>query len=205
MDFFFPWLKDERQDPSRTLQAPFMPKNSPDQAAPTQPVQPNSLPNNAVPLHLPHRSTTQVAQWAGMAASDALSIESMDLTAHIAAMRTTFNPPAITGYQVFLNQSGIAQALSGGRYDLHSVLEDAPILLNEGAVNGVYHWLFEARVMLTYLPRGTRDYSSAKPVNQNVRIVFEIVRVDDSSNPAANPAPNPDGMMISSWALSRRK
>ncbi|MCK6418349.1 MAG: DotI/IcmL family type IV secretion protein [Alphaproteobacteria bacterium] len=198
-DFFFPMLKEETPDPTKTLQAPFAqqpeqpPTNAPAAAASAE----NSLPQNAVPLQLPHRSTEQIGQWAVMAVSEALTIEGADMAAHLQKIRPHFEPSTFAAQQQFYADSGIAGALADGRYQLRSFVQSAPLLLNEGAVEGRYRWLFEVPVMLSYLPRGAQEYQHAEPINRNLRLTVQVGR--------SAQAPGMDGVWIEYWRVAENK
>lgn len=194
-DFFFPMLKEETPDPTKTLQAPFA--QQPQQEAPAVAPAENSLPQNAVPLQLPHRSTEQIGQWTVMAVSEALTIDGPDMAAHVQKIKLHFEPSSLAMFQKFYGDSGIAGALADGRYQLRSFVQSAPLLLNEGAVEGRYRWLFEVPVMLSYLPRGAQEYQHAEPINRDLRLIVQIGRSAQASGV--------DGVWIEHWRAAENK
>ena len=43
---------------------------------------------------------------------------------------------------------------------------EAPELINEGALEGRYRWLYEVPVTISFIPEEASDYRNVKPVNR---------------------------------------
>lgn len=180
IDFLFPGLRDKGPDPAQTLQAPFADIRTPDggQMGP-EPQGAKLLPENSIPLELPHRSTNEISDWLVTAASESMTFQSGDYSKDLAATAVYFDEGGRKQFEDFLAQNNILKVLETGKYHVRSFVKETPLLLNEGAVGGRYRWLFEVPLMLSYMDRANSDYKSkAQPVNQLVKLTVQIGRSD---------------------------
>lgn len=178
LEFLFPSLRDEGPNPSETLQAPFA-----DHEAQNDPTK--RKPENAVSLELPHRSTPIITQWVITEISNVMSFDKPDVREELAEEKAFFDAGGHAEYMAFLRDAKIADVLKSGKYMVRSYVQDSPVLLNEGAVEGRYRWLYEVPVQVSYLQHGTADYENAEPVNQDIVVRVQIGRTADAENELA--------------------
>lgn len=197
--FFFPSLRQAEPDPSSTLIAPFAnPKDI--QAGPVQPgVKPeNRLPENRVPLDTPHRTVDQVGKWLEMAVSEALTLKSgAALDESLKSNMAHFDAGGAAQYRAFLDGGKVIDTLRGGRYRMNGMSQDVPLLLNQGAVDGRYRWLFEVPVIVTYIESDADGYKNAKPITQSLMITVQVGRTADLSQGR--------DLVIERWSARARK
>ena len=196
LELLFPKYKESPLDPSQTLQAPFAverdEKGMPILPAPADAEQQKKgLPQNAIPLNLPHRNADMVADWLVDAVSESLTFVPGDSAAQEKKMARYFNPSAQPQYQAFLTETKIGAFAQSGRYQIRSFVREKPLLLNQGDVSGVYRWLYEVSVMVTYLPAGKVQYKEIKPINQYYAVTAQVGR--------SASAGNDDAIWIDSW------
>ncbi len=187
IEFFFPMLKAEGPDPAKTLEAPFA-----DKEAIKNDKQP-ALADN-VPLNLPHRSDKQIASWLTGTVADTLTFDKIDPQDDYNEIRKFFDDKGWQQFNDYLVESKVQAVLDSRRYSLRSFVEEPPLLINKGEVSGVYKWLYEVPVMVTYLAAGQTKYDGAKqePVTQTIIVKLQIART-------GNPDDG-DGLVIESWS-----
>lgn len=183
LQFLFPSLKNTSEpDPAQTLQAPFAQPAVP--VVPTaqgQPAPQASLPENFVPLDVPHRNSEQVAEWLMMTVSEALTFTDVNYQTSLDKSAVYFNPAARQQFLTFLQEANIQPTLHAAQYNVRSFVTEAPLLLNEGAIEKRYRWLYEVPVMVSYMAKGADGYkkNAAQPVNQMLTLKIQVGRTTD--------------------------
>lgn len=191
LEFFFPMLAtSDEPDPSQTLQAPFA--DTP--AGPVQPgaVAPVDLPVNAVPIEKPHRSATAVGGWIAETLPLVLTAVGEDYKVELEKTAPFFDKPGWDAYMAFMQEKGMLDVLQSGKYNMRSFVENAPIKLNEGVLDGRYRWLFEVPVIVSFLDKGVASYKDADPISQRVIVTLQVGRSSDAANK--------DGILIERWS-----
>ena len=181
---WFPqWFGPEEDgpDPSQTLQAPFAdPSKTP--ADPGQAIGvPHSYDGQASPsdLSIPHRNHTQVGAWLVRAIAEVMTFdpEPTLLKVHFNRLDTGMNEFAIESFKTFLTTNKILTLLKSRNMRLNSIVNGTPLLLNEGAVEGRYRWLFQVPVTMTYVPIGRNPQSNPDVVHQELTLILQVGRV----------------------------
>lgn len=183
LEFFFPSLKKAEYDPTRTMQAPFaLDEKTREQLA----IDPNAvknpppkfvLPENNIPLDQPHRHSSEIGKWLTTALSEVMTFDRGDYNNRIEGVSKFFTVSGKEQYVKFLTNQNILKVLESEKYEVRGFVQEDPFLLNEGAVNGTFNWLFEVPVMVSYVARGTKNYKNVEPVNQPVVLTVQITRI----------------------------
>src|SRR5262249_15788565 len=92
-----------------------------------------------------------------------------------------FADSGLQQYQDWLTAKNILKTLQSGQYAVSTVVQETPTLLNEGAVNGRYRWLYEVPIMITYLPRGASSYQNLTPATQKITLLIEVAGMDKAN------------------------
>ncbi|MCC7305378.1 MAG: DotI/IcmL/TraM family protein [Alphaproteobacteria bacterium] len=205
IEFFFPSLKEQGPDPSKTLIAPFA-DNAPqtlqqEQEAIQKNGQKNGdekgLPENAIPLDFPHRTGEQVGEWTVMAASEAMTFDKESYEDSLKAALEHFDESGKQQYTTFLKDSTILDIVKSGKYYIRSFAQEHALLLNAGAVGGRYHWLYEIPMMISYMDRRMVSYKGAEATNQLITLTVQVGRT-------ANLESGHD-LAIELWSVKARK
>lgn len=175
LEFFFGKMKDEGPDPMQTGVAPF----AYDPSKPAEILE--GLPESAVPSHLPHRSPAHLAEWITTVSSEILTFEKSDYREEIKLRKNYFDSSGLREYVAFLQERNIIKILEDGTFHVRSFVEEQPLLLNEGVVDGRYRWLYEVPVMVSYMNKGMKTYKKADAVNQRIILKIQIGRSADAS------------------------
>ncbi len=96
-------------------------------------------------------------------------------------------PYALESFKAFMAKDNLLAALQSNNLVMRTFVTEPARMLNQGAVQGYYRWLVETPVTITFLPRGTKDYSGIQPKSQRINIRTQIGRVVQGGD---------DGMMI---------
>ncbi len=183
LEFFFPSLRKKEYDPTYTMQAPFAVdeetrnKQVADPNASRPPPPKHVMPENNTPLNQPHRDNQEISEWLTNVLSDAMTFDKPDYNALIKIDEQYFTEGGKGQYKQFLASTSMLKILDSGKYDVRSFVQGQPLLLNEGAVNGSYRWLYEVPMMMSYVERGAKSYKNLEPVNQQVILTVQVGRV----------------------------
>lgn len=152
--------------------------------------------HNALPLDQANRSYLELENWITIMVSDSLSFDAVEYYSTLARMRREyFTPEAYDEYQETLQQFGIAKYLSQSGLLTTVLLEETPALRNEGVVNGVYKWLYDVPVTVSYSnPDADR---SDLPENARAMLRIQISRVQDDDDPLA--------LRVDEWTFTPRR
>ena len=192
-DFLFPFKKKETgPDPSQTLQAPFADLRPYEEGKNVK-----GAMENRTPLDQPHRNTKAVEDWVTAQVSDLLKYDAASYQDQYKNKAVIFKPLAQKQYVAFLQQNNIIKVLQTGQYNVLAFVMHDPNPLSNGAVDGVYRWLFDVDVMLSFAPVNMPtdqtgiNFQTDGVVSKQVKLKVQVVRDLD--------APNDDGMMIEKW------
>ncbi len=195
VEFFFPMLKDEAEDPANTLRAPFAePEEGEDVEATeeqTDTVDLRNPSNKSVPLNLSHRSDRDIGRWVTTAVADAITFVEEDSAAEMEEHKAKFDKNGWAEFEKFLADTNMIKVIESDRYQLRSYVKGTPLLLNEGSVSQRYRWLYEVSADISYMDRNVKDYDKAEPQTRNLRILVQIGRHKDANNEA--------GIFIERW------
>ena len=191
---FWEWVtggpKDTDPNPAQTLIAPFADiRGQQDESTAEKFMR---LPENQIPMDQPHRSKEQIKTWVVTHTSEAMSFLTGDIDESLALTKGDFSPAGREEYLAFMRRTALLQPLTGGDTTMRSVVREEPFLLNEGAVNGHYRWLYEVPLMVTYLPLAADGYLKTQAINKAVVVQVQVGR--------SLATEDTEGLMIESWS-----
>jgi len=171
LDFFFPSLRDVEAGPAETLKAPFADIEEGEDGD----TQKQMNGSSSIPLNLPHRATADISGWVVTVVSEVMTFGD-DYSAALDATKIYYDEGGRGQYDAFLEEKKIKNVMQSNKYDVRSFVSDTPLLLNEGAVQERYRWLYEVPLSVSYMKRGVKDYKDVEPVNQNMVLRVQIGR-----------------------------
>ena len=162
-------------------------------------------------LDMPHRSQGEVADFLVHAITEMLSmgVDPTDKSRkkpwtyedHLQMLSTGMDANALAQLGGFMEKSNILQILQADSLVMRVIVDDQPLLLNKGAVDGSYRWLYEMPVTLSFLKPGAKSYENAPTdLNQHVIIKMQVGRVPKKKN---KDDPGIDEMMIQSFDVRK--
>lgn len=150
-------------------------------------------------LDQPHRASNEISEWAVTQVSNVLSFNgNMDFNAEISRHKILFDAAGFQQYRDFMDKNNLTKVLESQKFDISSFVEQSPILLNEGAVEGRYRWLYEIPVMISYIDRSKKEYDEAEPVTQALVLRMQVGR-------SGQEGAGQDGLQIESWSGQLKK
>lgn len=194
-DFLFPTPQNQGPDPSETLRAPFA-----DEDAVIEDLDISGEAKQTTPLHLRHRPNSTITLWVQQTLPMFLSYKSSTYNDEYADKIKHFSKSGADEYVKFLNQQRFLTALKSGSYDITGFLNGYPVVINEGAVEGRYRWLYQTNFMVTYIKSGVSDY---KNIDDSEALSKEYVLTVQFGR--SNNAPNEHGLLVDSWSVKEKK
>jgi hypothetical protein len=205
------------KEPDHSLEAPWLANqpaaNTPHNANPMDDfyVGPVDQGGETATLDTPHRSQGEVADFLVHAITEILSmgVDPTDKSRkkpwtyedHLQMLSMGLDANALADLGSFMEKSNILQTLQANNLLLRVIVDDQPLLLNKGAVDGSYRWLYEMPVTLSFLTPGVKSYENASTrLNQHVIIRMQVGRVPKKKNKGD---PGIDEMMIQSFSVKQ--
>jgi intracellular multiplication protein IcmL len=137
-----------------------------------------------VPLSQPNMTRAALLSWVAQAATEVMTFGFHDYERRLQDSSRHFTRSGWASFTTALQKSGIIDAVESSKQVLTAAPRSAPILTQEGVMNGKYRWVIQMPLMVTY-----RSGTQTKSDNINVQIVVERVPSLES----------PNGVGIAQW------
>ncbi len=193
-DFLFPQT-EVGPDPSETLVAPFA-----DEDAVIEDLDSQGNPEKAIPLHLRHRPNSVITQWIRNTVPVLLTYKSDVYKKEYAQKVGSFTKVGAEEYVRFMQKNNILKTLQTGRYNVTGIIQDYPVIVNEGAVDGRYRWLYTVDVLITYFDSKLKNYTrdnESDAITQEYTITMQVGRNKGVGNE--------HGILIETWDVKAKK
>jgi len=155
----------------------------------------SDTPDIAVSLETPHRGNAQVGAWAALSVASMLNFTPANYDEHVRGMTSYADERGRTDFHSFVINGNILETLGSNNLQLRDNVEDTPLIINTGVLEGRYRWLFEMPVLLTFLPVGAKSYSDSDHLSQHVLVTTQVGRVAYGTND--------DELMIESFSVRK--
>lgn len=129
-----------------------------------------------VPLDRPVESLPVVSAWVASAVSQSLTFSFANYRQEFANARQHFTPEGWAEFERALVDSGLLRIVRENMYVTTAVPTSAPVLSQQGLMNGRYAWRFQIPMVVTY-------ESAAQRMGQNMMVTVTVVRVPETENP----------------------
>jgi hypothetical protein len=149
-----------------------------------------------IALNKPHRADKELKGWISGVVSEALSIDVRQFDKMKKNLDGYFTPSGMAQYQAYLESAGILQNLRDSNNRMRIFVEEQPLLLNGSDVNGIYRWLYQLPVTLSFQNNNSNDYNN-NSVNRKIMLRLQLRRVPASEHVAE--------MKIESWTVTGRR
>jgi len=142
---------------------------------------------NKTDLSVQHMSGREIGDKLTNIIAEALSFTPSNYQTNVSAMAKYFTPGAYQQYKDYLDQSQFGQNLSAQGLRSGAFVEQEPLEINAVVQNGVFKWLFDVPVTVSFVPVSTNDYRGSQTTTQNQRFTLQaqFTRVDDPNDPNA--------------------
>lgn len=138
-----------------------------------------------VDLSVKHLSNQEVAKFLNIILAESLSFNPSDFDYNTAQVENYFTPQGYQQYKDYLAKTKFGEIIKTQRLQSGAYAERPPIEINSTVQNGVYKWLFEVPVTLSFIPVNSQTYRSGaiKAQNQRFTLRVQLTRVKDPVSP----------------------
>ncbi len=150
----------------------------------------------SISIDEPHRGDKELKSWIGAAVSEALTIAPQTLNQTYETIRPYFTNSGFRQYQSYLQEAGILNNINNNNYRMSLFMEEQSLLLNSTEVEGVYRWLYQIPITLSFTPNGSTR-TGRDITNRKVMVRLQIRRVPNDVSE--------EGMQIESWNVTTRR
>lgn len=206
------FVDEEAMIARETLEAPF--KASEDAANVDETYDPliGSI-NVSESLDMPHRHEAAVSEWLMTTLPETMTFGLAGYQQQLAELGIYMTPNGLKEFQEFLELTKILQLMQSGNYDMRGFVSDVPQLKTSGVVEGVYKWVYDVPLSLTFLPLGMTSYEGLEPDAyqfEELVVRMQLTRVPVIKRPPGDPAFNQpgagrEGLAIETWEVLGRR
>lgn len=142
-------------------------------------------------LKVPHINYPEVGKWLTTACAESLNYKEHTNQEDLDHLRAYFTDSGWAQYQHFLQQSKLANIIASHKFNLQSHVKREPLLLNSLEHEGLYRWLFEIPIMVTFMNRENFNYEEQEPETASYALRVQVRRVSQEESPYR--------MLIETW------
>ncbi len=152
-----------------------------------------------LPLEKPHRGNKEIQNWISMVISESLSFDKQSYSATAKNIRPYYTNSGFRQYLNYLKAAGIIDSIRANNYRMSVYVETPPLLQNSLAIEGVYRWLYQMPVTVSFLPRGASHltYGNKDMINRKLTLNVQLRRVKRPTDPNV--------IEIESWTVTGRR
>ena len=180
------WLVPQKQPegptPTETLQAPFSSTNNDEKNTEIGRIYEEARQleqgNNIRNLNVPHRSHEQVEDWIADAVGKSLNFQLSDMKRFGRIVEPYYSENGISTYKRFLMGMNAIAIMQTNSKKVSSYITTLPTLKKEGNREGIYHWIYDVPVQVSYLDNSTPPRETT-PINQDYMLRLKIMRTDN--------------------------
>jgi hypothetical protein len=141
----------------------------------------------------PNRTPEEIASWTSRAATEALSLTPDTINARIVETKKSFSPAGWTEFAEYMRRVQMIELVRDKKYSVATILNGDAVVMNSGAVSGVYRWLVHAPLLITFTQINAKGEAEPKH-SGNFKLVMQLGR-------AADDKTGRDGLQIESWKM----
>ncbi len=129
-----------------------------------------------VPLNQPDLKDSALISWTSKAAADVMTFGFHDYQQRLQEASSYFTRRGWQSFSEALEKARILETVEKNQQIVTAAPQRAPIILQQGVKNGVYQWVVELPLIVTYQAGSTTQ-------NTNLKVRMIIVRVSTLDNP----------------------
>lgn len=137
-----------------------------------------------VPLEKPNMGTSALMSWAAQAGTEVMTFGFHDYQRRLQQSSRHFTRRGWESFAAALQKSRIIESVEASQQVVSATPRSAPILIQEGVLNGKYRWVVD-------LPLSVKYQSGSTSRNENLNVRMMIDRVPSLENP--------NGVGIEQW------
>ncbi len=130
-----------------------------------------------IPLGQPNLNDAAIVSWSARAASEIMTFGFHDYQRRLQESSTYFTRRGWQSFTEALDRARIIEAVEENQQIVTAAPQQAPVIIQQGLVNGIYRWIVELPLIVTY-------QAGAAQQSNNVKVRMIIVRVSTLDNPS---------------------
>lgn len=136
-------------------------------------------------LSIKHMSSLEVAELLEIMLAECLSFSPSNFDKNSRLVQSYFTPQGYQQYTAYLEKTNFGGVIKSRNLQSGAYTERPPLEINSLVQNGVYKWLFEVPVTLSFIPVNSETYRGGATTAQNQRFTLrvQLTRVKDDKNP----------------------
>ncbi len=186
---YLPWLKISTKkevmvDPTKTMQAPFSddgdtPENNNSQIMNLYDKQNAKGKGKYTSLNISRISHSQIERWISEAVGTSFNFSLSDMSQFRGMLQPYYSDQGIAEFKKLLIDMNTVAIMKSNNKDLASYVTDTPTLKKQGVYNGVYTWLYDSYIIVSYIDN-TATTKKAPAINRKYRIRLQLSQTPDS-------------------------
>lgn len=128
-------------------------------------------------LDRPIQSENFVLNWTTGVVTKAYSMNFANYSQQLKDIQSSFNEAGWNGYQEALASSEFIQKMLSNQYATSAVPKSAPVIVNQGLLDGVWAWRVEVPIIVSYK-------SASNSLTQEITVKAVVVRRPETENPS---------------------
>lgn len=145
----------------------------------------------SLPLEKAHRTDKELKNWVNTVVSESLSFNKDSYSRVLQEIRPYYTVSGFKQYQDYLTSSGVIDSINKSGYQMGVYAEQPPLLMNGSSIKGVYRWLYQIPITVSFLQNGKNIANR----ELTLRVQIRRVKLED----------DPNAIQIESWAVSGRR
>lgn len=139
------------------------------------------------PLAAQHMTSNELALSLSDIVAESMSFTKSTFVYNSLQAEKYFTPAGYAQYKEFLSKSGFEGALASGELQSAAYVEQEALEITRGVFGGVFKWMFEVPVTISFIPVNADTYrdGAIKPENRRILLRVQFTRVKDVNDPQA--------------------
>ncbi len=188
---YLPWLKittkkEVAVDPTKTMQAPFSEGDEltdSDSKIMDLYDKQNSKGNKYTSLNVSRISHSQIERWISEAVGTSFNFSLSDMSGFRTKLKPFYSEQGIAEFKKLLLSMNTVAIMKSNNKDLASYVIDTPTLKRQGVNNGVYTWLYDSYIIVSYVDNSVTT-TKAPVINRKYRIRLQLSQTSDKKRHA---------------------
>ncbi len=141
----------------------------------------------------PHRTIGEIEIWAEQTAADVLSFNKRNYTPKMTGFQKYFTPSGWKQYADYLQSSRIVDMVGTDNYSVGTIVDERPLVINQGDVNGAYNWILRMPVTISFFTKDPVTGTEKTGPSAKFYLFMDVARVASGGGE--------NGIAIADWRM----
>ncbi|MBU6475002.1 MAG: DotI/IcmL family type IV secretion protein [Alphaproteobacteria bacterium] len=141
----------------------------------------------------PHRTTDEIETWAEQASADVLTFDRENYATRMAGFKKYFAASGWKQYADYLKSSHIVDMVGTDGYSIGAIVDEMPLIINQGTVNGAYNWILRMPVTVSFFTKDPETGAEKTGPSGKFYLFLDISRVASGGDK--------NGIAIADWRM----